>query len=85
METTQVRLLDYGDVVRGLKAGRKFARQGWNGKGLYVQLHGSVPAVTLTGDPKFLDKFFVIVNGERVNTWVASVSDTLAEDWFEVL
>lgn len=85
MENTEVRLLTFSEVLNGLKAGRKYQRRGWNGKDLYVQLHGSLPAVTLTGDPKYIDKFFVIVNGERVNTWVPSVSDLLAEDWVEVL
>ncbi|QYN80065.1 hypothetical protein PQD71_gp172 [Kosakonia phage Kc263] len=85
METTEVRTLSFSEVLNGLKAGRKYQRRGWAGKGLYVQLHGSLPAVSLEGETKYIDKFFVIVNGERVNTWVPSVSDLLAEDWIEVL
>lgn len=85
MENAQaVKPVSFSEVLNGLKAGRKYQRQGWNGKGLYVQLHGSIPAISLTGDPKYIDKFLVIVNGERVNTWVPSVSDLFAEDWVEV-
>lgn len=30
--------MDFGDVVRGLKQGKMFARTGWNGKGMYIYL-----------------------------------------------
>lgn len=32
--------LDFGDVVRGLKFGKRFARKGWNGKGMWIALSG---------------------------------------------
>lgn len=34
------RPLDFGDVVRGLKAGKRFTRQGWNGKDMWIALSG---------------------------------------------
>lgn len=69
---------------------RKFARKGWNGKKLHVQIHGSIPTnhVELgNGENAYIDPFFVIVNKEsgRVNTWIPSVSDLQAEDWYEVI
>ena len=30
--------MDFGDAVRSLKAGHKVAREGWNGKGMYLWL-----------------------------------------------
>lgn len=84
MENNEARLMTFSEILNGLKAGRKYQRKGWAGKGLYVQIHCSIPAVSLAGETKYIDKFFVIVNGERVNTWVPSVSDLLAEDWIEV-
>jgi len=87
MSNTDQRKLSFSEALTGLKNRRKFQREGWNGKGMYVQLHGGVPAVSLTGDPDqerlYIDPFLVIVNGERVNTWVPSISDLLAEDWIE--
>lgn len=69
---------------------RRVARLGWNGKGLYVQVHGSVRAndVELAGGvTPYVEPFFVIVNTVTgtVNTWVPSVSDLNAKDWVFVL
>jgi hypothetical protein len=60
-----------------LKKGARISREGWNSKGLYVEIEKG-------GDYKFseLNPFFVIKNNlNSFNTWVPSVSDLLAEDW----
>lgn len=31
-------LIDFGDAIRALKAGKKVTRTGWNGKGMYLWL-----------------------------------------------
>lgn len=74
----------------GTKKIIKYARKGWNGKQLHVQIHGAIPTnhVDLgNGDNAYIDPFFVIVNkaNSRVNIWVPSVSDLQAEDWYEVI
>lgn len=68
----------------------KFARLGWNGKQLHVQVHGSIPTSHVdleNGDNAYIEPFFVIVNkaNSRVNIWVPSISDLQAEDWYEVI
>lgn len=72
---TEVKLLTFSEVLEGLKEGKKYQRNGWNGKGLYVSIH-NVPGIK---------PFFIIVDSVRLitNTWVPSVSDLLAEDWIE--
>jgi hypothetical protein len=30
--------MDFGDAIRAMKAGQKVAREGWNGKGMWVAL-----------------------------------------------
>lgn len=30
--------MDFGDAIRALKAGKKVARAGWNGKGMWVAM-----------------------------------------------
>lgn len=30
--------MDFGDAIRAMKAGKKVARTGWNGKGMWVAL-----------------------------------------------
>ncbi|QZA70509.1 hypothetical protein AH04_22 [Erwinia phage AH04] len=80
------------EAMRGslkTKKPRKFARVGWNGKKLYVKIHGAIATNEVqleNGEPAFIDPFFVIVNetNGRVNSWVPSSSDLQAEDWIEV-
>lgn len=85
------KLIPFSVVLTGLEAGKKYARAGWNGKGLYIQVHSSVIASSVTPpadsglDRVYLEQFLVIVNGERVNTWVPSVSDLFGKDWYEVI
>lgn len=69
----ETKLLTFSEVLEGLKEGKRYQRQGWNGKGLYVALH------KVDG----LQPFFTIVDVIRriTNTWVPSVSDLLATDW----
>lgn len=88
--TTQVATpgMGYPEALLRKKAGRKIARHGWAGKGIYVQLHGAVRAtdVKLDNDePAYIEPFFVIVNTitGTVNTWVPSVSDLNATDYYE--
>lgn len=33
-----MKTFDFGDAIRALKEGKKVARQGWNGKGMYLWL-----------------------------------------------
>ena len=92
--------MDFGDVIRMMKEdpSRRFAREGWNGKRMWIYLvkGGHVPAESwrpasgTTGDEA---EFGVTVlphidmcsaTGERVIGWLASQTDMLAEDWYEV-
>ena len=39
-ESTWVELMDFGRALQALKAGKKVARAGWNGKGMWLSLSG---------------------------------------------
>lgn len=86
--------LDFADVVRGLKAGKRYARAGWNGKGMFIFLvNGSTfkvnrePLLTILGEGTEVQYHAHVdmktATGEIV-PWLASQSDVLAEDWQEV-
>lgn len=86
--------LDFAAVVRGLKAGKRFARAGWNGKGMFVFLvKGSVfkvnrePLLSILGEGTEVAYHAHVdmktASGEIV-PWLASQTDVLAEDWSEV-
>jgi len=33
-------MMDFGDAIRALKDGKRVAREGWNGKGMWLSLSG---------------------------------------------
>ena len=90
----------FGDAINFLKAGKKVARKGWNGKGMFLVLcpGSEVPADHMRVKP--VKKFYqqegrvsVIIaphidlkaaDGTYVTGWLASQTDILADDWFTV-
>lgn len=83
--------MSFGQALIALKAGKKLAREGWNGKGLFVYFvsAGRYPAKMavaheLAGDDGCVayEPYFAIKNIKgTVSTWVPSINDCLAEDW----
>lgn len=87
-------MFGYEKVIVGLKQGKRFARAGWNGKGMFIFL---VPGSTFkVNRPPLLG---IYEEGTEVNyhahidmktatgevvPWLASQTDMLAEDWTEV-
>jgi hypothetical protein len=85
--------MDFGSAIKGLKAGHKLTRSGWNGKGMYLYLvgPGRYPPSTDAGREIAKEQqdglvpyrpyiAMVTVDGDVV-PWLASQSDVLAEDW----
>lgn len=69
--------MNFGQALELLKEGKKVARAGWNGKGLYVSF-----VKGKDHEHAIIEPFFVINNKlNSFNTWVPSISDVLAEDW----
>ena len=91
------RIFDFSEALRLLKEGRKIARNGWNGKGMFVVYQKGYPngipcnkqcaeAWGMNeGDLFRCEPYFQIrmVNGSHA-MWVPSINDCLAEDWYEV-
>lgn len=83
--------LPFGLAIEALKKGKKVARTGWNGKGMFVYLvpAASYPAQTDAAKSYFgeaslvpYNPYFAIKNtNETVSTWVPSINDALADDW----
>lgn len=83
--------LDFGAALQALKAGKRVAREGWNGKGMFVYYvpANAYPARTGVAQAYFGEEALVPyaaylalkgVDGV-ISTWVPSINDTLAEDW----
>lgn len=90
---------DFGWAIKQLKEGKKVARNGWNGKGMFLWLKpGTTIKAEWCKDPAL--KTIIENNGgemEGLGTvcmktadnkiltgWLASQTDMLSEDWVEV-
>jgi hypothetical protein len=84
----------FDEVIIGLKQKRRYARAGWNGKGMFIFLvPGSVfkvnrePLLSILGEDTEVKYHGHIdlrtANGDIV-PWTISQTDSLAEDWVEV-
>jgi len=86
--------LDFSDALKALKNGKKVARKGWNGKGMWIKLvaqdHYELLDATISefkrGPDWNLESFIVMYTAQDKLQpgWLASQADMLAEDW-EVL
>ena len=85
-------LFDFGVALTHLKQGSRIVRKGWNGKGMFVYLVPAASYPVQTGAAKAYfgegsmvpyNAYMAIKNVDgTVSTWVPSVNDCLAEDWY---
>ena len=78
--------VSFGNALSQLKKGERVARNGWNGKNMWLQMQTpdahskmTLPYIYIeypNGHPAY-------PTGSRV-PWLASQTDMLAEDWFVV-
>ena len=73
---SEVQPMNFSRALEHLKLGKKVARIGWNGKGMWIAL---MPAHAPTGMTRAFI-FMKAVNNDTV-PWVASQTDLLADDW----
>lgn len=89
--------MNLGQAIEALKGGKKVARAGWNGKGMWlVYVPGTPKAQLREGTPyrealgqeeceilPHIDMWTTNSDGRRAMLpgWVASQTDMLSEDW----
>lgn len=75
--------LDFGGALIGLRSGSKLQREGWNGKGMWLELQVPDEHSKMTLPYIYLNYpagSEAYPEGARV-PWLASQTDLLAEDW----
>lgn len=80
--------MNFGEALERLKEGMKIQREGWNGKGQFVELGSHVSYIRPNGKPLNANHeaignkvlIFHGTSGVQVG-WLASQADILAEDW----
>lgn len=85
--------LTFGEALEALKIGKKVARSGWNGKGMYLYLvgPGRYPPSTPAGEAiaatqsdhlvPYAPYIAMKTAQDYVVPWLASQTDILGEDW----
>lgn len=77
--------MNFGKAIEALKSGKKVARRGWNGKGIYIELQ--VPDKHSKMTQPYI---YIVTTGLQTDNpaapkgvvpWLASQTDMLAEDW----
>jgi hypothetical protein len=85
--------MNFGNVIAGLKQGRRYARSGWNGKQMFIFLvNGSTfkvnrePLMSILGEGTEV-QYHAHIDMKTaqgyVVPWLASQADMLDEDWEE--
>ena len=80
--------MNFGEAIAALKNGTRVAREGWNGKGQFLELASHVSYTTPEGTVINADHStmgnkaiaFVGTSGIQLG-WLASQADMLSEDW----
>lgn len=87
-------VLDFGQALLLLKAGKSVARRGWNGKNMMLfmidgpnniaKLHGFGFGEML-GEPTFQDTIYLRTVANQLVAWCPTQTDVLANDWVVVV
>jgi hypothetical protein len=83
--------MNFGDAIAALKAGKRVARAGWNGKGMFLFLVGGStftvnrePLMSILGEGTQV-QYHAHIDMKTaqgyVVPWLASQADMLSEDW----
>ena len=82
--------LPFGHAIEAAKVGKKIARAGWNGKGIFVRMAFDVSE---NGGDRIANHLLIDTTGlegtndvapRNVIPWLASQTDLLAQDWMIV-
>ncbi|WP_036120791.1 DUF2829 domain-containing protein [Lysinibacillus sphaericus] len=72
--------MNFGQAIEALKDGKKVARNGWNGKGMYITLIKAGNAMHQGYDMQDC-LAMKTANNLMQPGWLASQNDMLSEDW----
>lgn len=74
--------MNFSKALEEVKRGNKACREGWNGKGIFIELRQR-PYVIEEGDRLWTSHSFIHMKTEDgyYVPWTAGQTDLLAEDW----
>lgn len=72
--------MNFGQAIEALKQGKKVARKGWNGKGMWLRL--IIPEKSdIDMGLENLPYIEMKTADNKLVPWLASQTDMLSEDW----
>jgi hypothetical protein len=71
--------MNFSDALEDLKDGKRVARKGWNGKGMWLELQVPDAHSKMT-----LPYIFMKTACDNQVPWLANQTDLLADDWQDV-
>lgn len=81
--------MNFGQAIEALKEGKKVTREGWNGKGIFIELQIPDENSKMTHPYIFIDTTGLDTQNTKASKnrapWLASQTDMLSEDWQIVL
>ena len=81
--------MNFGQALEALKLSSKVAREGWNGKGIFIELQVPDEFSKMTSPYIFIDTTGLQTDNSKAPKsrvpWLASQTDMLAEDWVIIL
>jgi len=86
MNTTPT--MTFGYALEDLKKGKRIARLGWNGKGIFIELQVPDDNSKITSPYIYIDTTGLQTDNEHAPRclvpWLASQTDMLTEDWVTI-
>jgi len=77
--------MNFGQAIEELKEGKKVARKGWNGKGIFIELQRPDEHSKMTHPYIYIDTTGLQTDNAHAPKnrvpWLSSQTDMLAEDW----
>lgn len=77
--------MNFGDAIEALRNGKRVARTGWNGKGIFIELQRPDQFSKMTSPYIYINTTGLVTDNEHAPKslvpWLASQTDMLAVDW----
>ena len=68
--------MDFGEAIREMKLGSRVAREGWNGRGMWLEIQFPDEHSKMTQP-----YIYIKTVQDDLIPWLASQADMLADDW----
>lgn len=77
--------MNFGQALEALKAGKKVAREGWNGNGIFIELQTPDENSKMTQPYTYIDTLNLNTSNPKAPKgrvpWLPSQTDMFADDW----